>query len=365
MDYHLFPSYLPNHSVVAAVASKVVQEWIRPFKANKRTLMDFRTVDAMSQPVTHVLTVPAQYALPIRQLVYRRFALAIMLHNARRLRIRPRRFWTTLAQNLLYVDDIWKRCLAKSDQSSHEIGKQALSDILDAYIITEAVVGRHEPVYVSAYRMKRRPEDPNISQTPFEDFDLSDYRETLACHPELSGRTYGSLIPCVPVGLSIVKKMLAEASEWYDDKERRVIWDPYTETWCEMGLEPHDPFDPRIEETEEEEGEIPNIPSTAAASRPLSQPSAPSTANLATSNDAPVAGPSNPNPPPMATRSSQKRERSGNDTSIESADVASATSPPQKKARKGRGKGRGRGKKKEGEGGGGGEGAKGKAKEVA
>ncbi|KAH0826855.1 hypothetical protein J3R83DRAFT_4391 [Lanmaoa asiatica] len=259
MDYHLFPSYLPNHSVVAAVASKVVQEWIRPFKANKRTLMDFRTVDAMSQPVTHVLTVPAQYALPIRQLVYRRFALAIMLHNTRRLRIRPRRFWTTLAQNLLYVDDIWKRCLAKSDQSSHEIGKQALSDILDAYIITEAVVGRHEPVYVSAYRMKRRPEDPNISQTPFEDFDLSDYRETLACHPELSGRTYGSLIPCVPVGLSIVKKMLAEASEWYDDKERRVIWDPYTETWCEMGLEPRDPFDPRIEETEEEEGEIPNI----------------------------------------------------------------------------------------------------------
>lgn len=176
MNYHNFPSHRPDEGAVIRRVATVVTQYIRPSQSIKHGMVDFNTIDELGRPLSIVLTAPENYAGYITSLLYRRFALALLLHHNARLEIKPYKLWVVLAQNFLHVDALWVRCITKSDKS-HALDQDSASNILDTYIITEAVVRRHEPVYVSEYRRVRTPEMPNTSQASLDDISKSIHRD--------------------------------------------------------------------------------------------------------------------------------------------------------------------------------------------
>ena len=77
-----------------------------------------------------------------------------------------------LAQNFLHVNSLWKECLAASDRSQ-TLDAKTISNILNKYLVTEMVVKRHEPVYLSQYRQRRTADKPNISHATWQELGES------------------------------------------------------------------------------------------------------------------------------------------------------------------------------------------------
>lgn len=175
MNYHNFPSQRPDEEWVAERAADAVCQFYRPCVPDPNDpddMVDYTLISDAGTIRSHILTLPKAYSKFILALLYRRFALAKMLHHHQTEAITPYRFWVTLAQNFLHVDHIWDRCLRESDKSN-KIDALTISAILDKYIVTEVLVRRHEPVYVSRYRETRTPNMPNISQATLADIGES------------------------------------------------------------------------------------------------------------------------------------------------------------------------------------------------
>lgn len=120
-------------------------------------------VDHFGQCISVLVRIPKRYVPFIRCLLYRRFALAKILHHNSELKIKPYSLWVTFAQNFLYVDRIWK-VLLKEAAMVHRMHANWTSTTFEKYVVTEALVRRHEPVYVSQYRACRTNDMPNLSQ---------------------------------------------------------------------------------------------------------------------------------------------------------------------------------------------------------
>ena len=131
-------------------------------------MVDVVSVDAEGKDVSRSLTIPATHHKYVKGLLFRRFALALLVVNMRKCPIQSYRLEVVLCQNLKYTDDVWTGCMHASDDH-RRIKFSAISGALDDYIATEALVHRHEPVYVSRYRQHRTPGRPNLSQVAVGD----------------------------------------------------------------------------------------------------------------------------------------------------------------------------------------------------
>ena len=174
MNYHEFPTERPNEERVANSIAHVVDQHYRPSEQDNQDKNTLRLCLVMpdGQRRSHILTIPRSYATYVLALLYRRFALALLLHHDQTFKIKPYKVWAVLAQNFIHVDNLWEKCIAASDNSKR-IDAKTLSTILDRYIVTEAVVKRHEPVYVSEYRRRRTAQMPNVSQATLKDISES------------------------------------------------------------------------------------------------------------------------------------------------------------------------------------------------
>ncbi|KAN0091611.1 hypothetical protein V8E55_005177 [Tylopilus felleus] len=236
MNYHEFPTERPNEERVANSIAHVVDQHYRPSEQDNQDKNTLRLCLVMpdGQRRSHILTIPRSYATYVLALLYRRFALALLLHHDQTFKIKPYKVWAVLAQNFIHVDNLWEKCIAASDNSKR-IDAKTLSTILDRYIVTEAVVKRHEPVYVSEYRRRRTAQMPNVSQATLKDINWATYMDTLKKHQEWSGHNYRYIIPAKRPSRNIVEKILQEARIWYDDTNRPTICE-YWSVRCMMSL---------------------------------------------------------------------------------------------------------------------------------
>ncbi|KAF9230949.1 hypothetical protein BU15DRAFT_82991 [Melanogaster broomeanus] len=269
---------------------------------------------------------PAYYYKYLLHLIYRRYALATILHHDPQLPIKPYRRWVTLAQNYMYVTDLWNTIESRLQDSSTLPDSTWRCDVFDRYIVTEVIVRRHEPVYVNEYRCRRTDQMLNISQASVDDTG-SNTRPTSANIPcGLVGHMAGK-IPKAPPSLDTVRELFAQALIWYDDEDRPTIYDPYTMEWQRLKWAYKDPFDPQVDdtglhnggmeggETSQEEGKATPVEELPVAST--------STAMV---SKTPAANPKGGKVPTIKRRehTTRKRNRSGSGT-------AAVQSPPRKR----------------------------------
>ena len=172
MNYHEFPSEQPNEERVNVLAATAVVQYYRLGKVGAGRTVDIFTITRSGERGQTVLHIPRGYFQYVRTLLFRRFVLALLLHHHHTLDIRPYKVWAALAQNFLHVNTLWEKCLAESDRS-RAIDTRTISTILDKYLVTEVIVGRHEPVYLSQYPQHRTAASPSISQTTVEELGKS------------------------------------------------------------------------------------------------------------------------------------------------------------------------------------------------
>ena len=176
MNYHEFPTERPSEEEVNGRAASAVVQYYRTAKAEKGQPVEIFTVTRGNQRSHTIVRVPSTFIPHLRPLLFRRFALALMLHHNPTLDIRPHATWITFAQNFLHVDSLWKECLAASDRSQ-TLDAKTISNILNKYLVTEMVVKRHEPVYLSQYRQRRTADKPNISHATWQELGESQCSE--------------------------------------------------------------------------------------------------------------------------------------------------------------------------------------------
>ena len=174
MNYHAFPSQRPVEDALDVVIATALDERY----TTRPTTTDMIAICRTTPGGIHTDTVchlPRIYARPVLQLLFRRYALALLLHYNDELVIEPNLRWITFAQNFLYLDVVWNGlqddCAKQSSIGPAKISKMGpswRSTEFDRYIATEVVVGRHEPIYVNYYRRQRAPHLPNISQISIE-----------------------------------------------------------------------------------------------------------------------------------------------------------------------------------------------------
>lgn len=172
MEYSAFPAnHLKEEKVleeVAVVATLMYRSFhVTPASA----VVDIFLVDERGAKLSHILNIPKGYEWFVMSLLWRRFALAVLLQHGRDHAIRPRKFWVTLAQNFIHLNNLWRQCCDGADDA-RRIDIPTITSTLDRYIVTEALVGRHEPVYVSDYRRQRSAGMPNISVASAKDIGM-------------------------------------------------------------------------------------------------------------------------------------------------------------------------------------------------
>lgn len=170
MNYSAFPSQRPDNTVLTESIKVALGE---RFTTRRTTtgMMDLcrSSPDGLTNDV--VCHLPHIYAQPLLQLLYRRYALAVVLDRENQLDIKPYSRWLVLAQNLLYLDLVWNR-LQDERASEDSVGPHWRSFDFDRFVATEVIVRRHEPVYVNAYRRQREEDMPNISQVTIDDLGV-------------------------------------------------------------------------------------------------------------------------------------------------------------------------------------------------
>ncbi|KAF9235430.1 hypothetical protein BU15DRAFT_78016 [Melanogaster broomeanus] len=244
MNYHAFPTQHPDDASIKKQVALTVKErlFIKPPMGG---MVSVKEVCNDGKDENLVFSAPAYYADHIHNLLYRRYALALLLHHDDVVPIKSYRFWVVLAQNYEYVDARWR---ALEMELGDMVGMDSMwrSDQFERYLVTEAIVRRHEPVYVNKYRRHRNPEMLNVSQASIEEVDWESYQTSIAEYPLWSGQVYGSVIPETMPALDVIGDLLAQANDWYNDNDRPLIHDPYTSYWAAAKWRFKDPFDPQV-----------------------------------------------------------------------------------------------------------------------
>ena len=159
-----------------------------------------------------------------------------ILHHNSELKIKPYSLWVTFAQNFIYIDCIWK-VLLKEAGTVHCRHANWTSTTFEKYVVMEALVRRHEPVYVSQYWACHTNDMPK----PFPgDSQLGDNRHVFQICPVFPIKLtytqgwskytvdlykyhtwgealYRNTIPNVVVNMEIVGQILIKAKKWYND----------------------------------------------------------------------------------------------------------------------------------------------------
>lgn len=192
MEYSAFPSHRPNERKVQDMAASVASQVYRVSESTQNATSNIFLLDEHGSK-TSVITIPIGYARYVLSLLWRRFALALLLHNDADLAIKPYKVWATLAQNLLHVHDIWQQCLDAADHF-RRLDAPTIASKLDRYIVTEVLIRRHEPVYISKYRLQRTEDMPNISLASLADIGTSiSIHASYAMHSYVMAIRLGSL----------------------------------------------------------------------------------------------------------------------------------------------------------------------------
>ena len=163
MNYGAFASHRPDERYITKRCTAVIYEIIRPKNSASERMTDVVNVDHFGRATSCLMKIPKRYSPFVLYLLYRRFALASILYRDSELKIKPYTLWVTLAQNFVYVDRVWKALLEEVN-AVQSIQEHWTSLAFDKYIVTETLVRRHEPVYVSQYRACRTNDMPNLSQ---------------------------------------------------------------------------------------------------------------------------------------------------------------------------------------------------------
>ncbi|KIK78085.1 hypothetical protein PAXRUDRAFT_17081 [Paxillus rubicundulus Ve08.2h10] len=229
MDYHTFPSQHPDNTLLISNARETLSKRFGAEPA-PNNMMAINSMTPDDQIIARVLVVPPHYMTNILDLLFCRYVLALILVNGAKDIIKPFKRWACFAQNYLHLANIWNP-FQEDITEAPEVGEAWQSLRFDQFIVTEAVVMRHEPVYVSEYRRTRTEDMPNLSQHSIHSLDWSEHERRLARLPHFSGILYGGRIPPIPPSHEKAKCMLAEASDWYDDGNRPMILDTYTDYW--------------------------------------------------------------------------------------------------------------------------------------
>jgi hypothetical protein len=102
MNYNAFPSQRPNEDALATTIAAALEQIYKTQRTTTGMVEVCRSSpDGISTDV--VCRLPRPYAPPILQLLFRRYALSLVLHYAEELDIEPYIHWLALAQNLLYL----------------------------------------------------------------------------------------------------------------------------------------------------------------------------------------------------------------------------------------------------------------------
>ena len=131
-------------------------------------MMEVRLISGGRVQCDTVCHMPQVYARPLLGLLFRRYALAVVLHYEKELEIAPHNRWVVLAQNLLYLDLVWNR-FEQECKAAPEMEPTWRSIDFNHFTATEIIVRCHEPVYVSRHRRNRSPVAKNISQVTVEE----------------------------------------------------------------------------------------------------------------------------------------------------------------------------------------------------
>ena len=172
MNYHEFPSKQPNEEHMNTLAATAIVQYYCLGKVGAGRTDDIFTITRSRKRGQTVLHIPCGYFQYVRLLLFRQFALALLLHHHHTLDIQPYKVWAALAQNFLHVNTLWEKCLAELDRL-RTIDTRTISTILDKYLVMEVIVEHHEPVYLSQYHQHRMAVSPSISQTILEELSKS------------------------------------------------------------------------------------------------------------------------------------------------------------------------------------------------
>ncbi|KIK73034.1 hypothetical protein PAXRUDRAFT_21303 [Paxillus rubicundulus Ve08.2h10] len=223
MDYSFFPSARPDEPAVMARVADVIEETLNVDIGALKNMAYVTRITREPRTSTEVMVVPLKYREYIKHLLFRRFALATILHHSPKLDIKPYKAWAVIAQNFSYVDKVWTT-LQEEVRMVPLVGTTWRSAMLERYAVIEAVVKRHEPVFLSEYRRTRRSDDHHLNSTPVHAIDWDGFSQSFKKkHPLFSGGKHTLIIPLRPMKATIVPAMLIEALSWYDDKDRPLI----------------------------------------------------------------------------------------------------------------------------------------------
>ena len=186
MNYSLFPSKQPVEDVVATSINVALDEiyWTNVMTTG---MVEVRLAGAGGIQSVTVCHMPQIYARPLLELLFRRYALAVVLYYEKELEIEPRNWWVVLAQNLLYLELVWNR-LERECTAVPGMGPNWRSIDFNHFIATEVIVRRHEPVHVYLHRRKRSRNAQNIIQVAPEELSEWFVSRTLSIMMPMSHR---------------------------------------------------------------------------------------------------------------------------------------------------------------------------------
>ena len=224
MNYHTFSCERPNEDILNVSINTTVEEYYKTqvMMAGMVSIY-WATPDSIHSHTA--LQHPHIYTCPLLQLLFCRYALAVVLYHEKELQIEPYNQWLVLAQNFLYLDLVWNH-LKYDCTNEQNIGPGWCSTDFSRYIATEVFVRCHELVYESLYCQQCMNRMLNISQVSIKTLGEWFVLHGLPLRLLISNRlvwVFGGLPASKLPSVNIAKGILKEAIELYVDMNHPVI----------------------------------------------------------------------------------------------------------------------------------------------